>query len=92
MRPVKLLFKPLRDGAPVYDVPDSTKVLGFAVLVLQVVGVLPSINSKERLEVTGDRILISSSNESQRPRRLVLDKPRPARALNASKSTIGLLL
>lgn len=87
-----LLLKPLRDSAPVNNLPDGAEVLSLAVLVLQIVCVLPGVDSEKRLEIADDRILIGSSNQSKSTRGLVLDKPGPSRALNSSESSIGLLL
>lgn len=88
----RLLFKPFGDGAPVYDVPNRTKVFRLAVLVLQVVRVLPGVNPKKRLEVAHNRILVRTGYQRQSTRSLVLDEPCPPRALDARKSSIGLLL
>lgn len=85
-------FKPLGNSAPVDDLPDGTEILSLAILVLQVVSMLPGVNTQERLKVTSDGILVGTSDKRQRARGLVFDEPGPARALDASKSRVGLLL
>lgn len=88
----RLLFKSLGHGAPVDDLPDGAKVLGLAVLVLQVVGVLPGVDAEQGLEVAGDGVLVGAGDEAEGARRLVLDEPGPAGALDAGESGVGLLL
>ncbi len=73
--PCYLLLKTLGDVAPVDDLPDGAEVLGLAVLVLEVVGVLPGINAHQRLEVAGDGVLVCASDEAEGTRGLVLDVP-----------------
>lgn len=50
--------KSLLSRFPVYDIPDGTKVLGFSVLILGVVRVLPGIDTQQRLVLPNDGILI----------------------------------
>ena len=87
-----LLLKALRNGAPVDDLPDGAEVLGLAVLVLQIVGVLPSVDTHEGLEVAGHGVLVGAGDETEGARGLVLDEPGPAGALDASQGGVGLLL
>lgn len=87
-----LLLKTLSYVAPVDNIPNSAEVLSLAVLVLQVVSVLPSINTHKRLEVASDRVLAHAGDQTKGARGLVLYQPSPARALNASESGVGLLL
>lgn len=89
---ILLLLESLRDSAPVDNLPDGTEILGLAVLVLQVVGMLPGINTQERLQIASDGVLVSTGDETKSTGRLVLDEPGPSRALNTSKSSVGLLL
>lgn len=84
--------KSLSDVAPVDHLPDGAEVLGLAVLVLEVVGVLPGVNTHEGLEVSGDGVLVGTSGDAQGTGGLVLDEPSPAGALDASQSSVGLLL
>lgn len=53
---------------------------------------LPGVNTQERLKVASDGILVGTSDKRQCARGLVFDEPGPARALDASKSRVGLLL
>ena len=53
---------------------------------------LPSIDTHERLKVSGNGILVGTSNDTQGAGGLVLDEPSPAGSLNASKGGVGLLL
>lgn len=87
-----LFLKTLRDVAPVDHVPDSTEVLGLAVLVLEVVGVLPGVNAHEWLQVASDGVLVGTGDDAESARSLILDEPGPARALNAGEGSVGLLL
>lgn len=88
-----ILFREsLGNSSPVNDIPNGTKVLSLAVLVLKVVGVLPGVNSQKRLQVAGDGVLVGTSDETEVSGRLVLDEPGPARALNAGEGGVGLLL
>ncbi len=89
---VTLFLETLRDGAPVDDIPNGTKVLGLAVLVLQIVCVLPGVYSKERLEVAGDGVLVGAGDEAEGAGGLVLDEPGPAGALDSGEGGVGLLL
>jgi hypothetical protein len=88
----RLFLEALGDGAPVDDVPDGAEVLGLAVLVLQVVGVLPGVDAQQGLEVARDGVLVRAGDEAERARRLVLDEPGPAGALDAGEGRVGLLL
>jgi hypothetical protein len=87
-----LLLESLGNGAPVNDLPDGAEVLSLAVLVLEVISVLPSINTKERLKSASDGVLVGSGDNGQSARVLVLDEPGPAGALDASEGSVGLLL
>lgn len=46
---------------PVDHFPDRSKVLGLAVLVLEVVGMLPSINADNGLVLADDGVLVLTS-------------------------------
>ena len=87
-----LFLKSLGDSAPVDDLPDGAEVLSLAVLVLEVVGVLPGVNSEEGLEVASNGVLVGSGDDGQSASVLILDEPGPARALDSSKGSVGLLL
>lgn len=91
-RATSLLLETLRHSAPVDNIPNSTEVLSLAVLVLQVVSVLPSINAHQRLQVAANGVLVRAGDETEGAGGLVLDQPGPAGALDAGKSGVGLLL
>src|ERR1700691_912996 len=46
------------DGRPVHDVPPRVEVVGAAVLVLEVVGVLPDVDAEQRDLAGGDRVVL----------------------------------
>jgi hypothetical protein len=54
--------------------------------------VLPGVDTHERLEVTGDGILVCTGDEAKGAGSLVLDQPCPAGTLDAGEGGIGLLL
>lgn len=91
-RKTSLFAEALGDGAPVDDVPDGAEVLGLAVLVLEVVGVLPGVDAEEGLVVAGDGVLVGAGDDGEVARGLVLDEPGPAGALDAGEGGVGLLL
>lgn len=86
------LAQPVGDGRPVDNVPDGSEVLGLAVLVLQVVGMLPSVNAQQGGIVADNGILVRACNHLEGAGRLILDKPGPAAALNTGQSCVHLLL
>lgn len=88
---VCLFLEALGHSLPVDNVPDGVKVLGLAVLVLQVVGVLPSIDTEKGLEVAGDGVLVRASDDAEGAAGLVLDKPGPTAALNSGQGGVDLL-
>lgn len=88
---VCLFLEALGHSLPVDNVPDGVKVFGLAVLVLQVVGVLPSIDTKKRLEVAGDRVLVRASDDAKGAAGLVLDQPGPTAALDSGQGGVDLL-
>ena len=85
------LIKPRRHRLPVDHIPNRIKVLGLAVLILQVVGVLPGVDAKQRHVRPRDGVLVGARHQAQGARRLVLDQPRPAAALDARERRVGLL-
>jgi hypothetical protein len=52
------LLQPLLSRLPVNNIPNSREVLRLAVLVLQVVRVLPGINTKNRTELAYHGVLV----------------------------------
>ena len=82
----------LLHSLPVDNLPDGLEVLGLAVLVLEVVGVLPGVDAEEGLVVAGDGVLVGAGDDGEVARGLVLDEPGPAGALDAGEGGVGLLL
>lgn len=85
------LAEPLGHSLPVDNVPDGAEVLGLAVLVLQVVGVLPGIDAQQGDQVAGDGVLVGTGDQAQRAGLLVLGDPGPAAALDTGEGGVGLL-
>ncbi len=85
------LLEPGRHGLPVDDIPDGVEVLGLAVLVLQVVGVLPGINAQQGDERAGNGVLVGTSHQSEGAALLVLHQPRPAASLDSGQRGVCLL-
>jgi hypothetical protein len=61
-------------------------------LVLEVVGVLPSVDTEQGLQVASDGVLVGAGDKTEVAGGLVLDKPGPAGALDACEGGVGLLL
>src|SRR5215831_12026223 len=59
-------FEALVDFGPVDDVPPGGEVVGAAVLVLEVVGVLPDVISEDRVEALAERrVLVGRRDDLQ---------------------------
>lgn len=85
-------LEPLCDSLPVDNVPNSAKVLSLAVLVLQVVCVLPSVDAQQWDQVASNRVLVRTGHKRQSAGVLVLGQPRPAASLDTSEGSVGLFL
>src|SRR5690349_10119768 len=73
-----LLPKAGGDSLPIYHIPPGAKVVGAAVLILQVVGVLPDVDAKQRGLAGHQRaILVGAANNFERAR-LIGNQPGPA--------------
>src|SRR4051794_30893631 len=73
------LLEPLVHRVPVDDVPPCGQVVGAAVLVLQVVRVLPHVDAEDRLLAFHQRaVLVGGALDHQLP--AGVDQPRPAAA------------
>src|SRR6266478_5492789 len=72
-------FKATRYLVPVDDVPPGGEVVGTAVLVLEVVGVLPDVDAEQRHVVVHQRRVLVRGR-LDREAGAVPDQPRPARA------------
>lgn len=80
------------DSLPVDDVPDGVEVVGTDVLVLEVVGVLPDINSQK-----GDQsgsglegILVGGGGDLKTLELLVVAQPTPSGTLNSGSLGVEL--
>ncbi len=74
------------DLIPVDHVPPGVKVLGAAVLILEIVGVLPNIVAHDRVQTVHKWAVLVGSGDDLEFAILVEHEPRPSRAeaLNAS--------
>lgn len=79
------LSKSLLSSLPVQHIPDGLEVLGLAVLVLQVVGVLPSINTQDWGELASDWVLVGVVLDRNLSGLSVLDQPSPSGTLQAGE-------
>src|SRR5688572_16279753 len=89
----RLLLVALRDLAPVHDVPPGLDVVRPAVLVLQVVRVLPDVEAEQdvaRLRALHERVVLVGRADDRQPVALA-DEPRPARAEAADARRLELL-
>src|ERR1700676_3497667 len=69
----------LRGGVPIDDVPPSLDVIGAHVLIFQVVGVLPNVNTENGLGTERNgRVLIRCRIDGQLA--VLDDEPSPSRA------------
>src|SRR6266496_6289351 len=77
----------LYDGVPIHHVPPSFKVIGAAVLVLEIVGVLPDVDTEDRrVAIHQGTVLIWRRNNFELSI-LVFNQPRPAAAKTAHASS-----
>lgn len=86
------LLKSLLNSLPVDHIPDSIEVLGLAVLILEIVGMLPSINTKQRNVSADNRILVGVCLDLNLTGLGVLDQPSPTRTLDTGEGGIELVL
>jgi hypothetical protein len=89
---VQHLLETLLGRLPVDNVPDGLEVLCFAVLVLQVVCVLPGIHTQDGPELSNDGVLVGIRLDAHAARLGVLDQPRPPASLDAGEGDVELLL
>lgn len=75
------------DGIPIDNVPDGTDVFGSNVSVIDIVGMLPDINTQEWFESSGgfERILVGKSYDVDALCFGVIREPAPARSLNGNR-------
>jgi hypothetical protein len=89
---LKNLLQPLLSRLPVDNIPYSREVLGLAVLVLQVVGVLPGVDAKDGAELANDGVLVGVGLDADVAGLHVLHQPCPAGALDAGERGVELAL
>ena len=87
-RPQEALLQPLLHNIPVDHIPHRTKVLGLSVLILQIVCMLPSINTQQWSILAHDGILVGICANLDLSRLVVLDQPCPPAALNAREGRV----
>jgi hypothetical protein len=80
------VFESGGDVGPVDDVPDRGDVVGSAVLVLQVVGVFPCVDDKERYAALSDVALMVKYMSGKVERKRL---SRPTIALRSSAARAG---
>jgi hypothetical protein len=85
-------LEPLLRRLPVDHIPDGREVLGFPVLVLQIVCVLPGVDSEQRPELAYHSVLVGICLDTNSAGLRVLHQPCPSRALNTRQCSIELLL
>jgi hypothetical protein len=83
-----LLPVPLLHLLPINHLPDSLEVLGLAVLILQVVGVLPGVDAEQGLEGADDGVLVGVGSNGDIMGVLVADEPDPATALEGGEGLV----
>jgi hypothetical protein len=86
------LLQPLLRRLPVHNIPDSREVLRLAVLVLQVVRVLPGVNAEDGAELADHRVLVGVCLDADVAGLHVLHQPGPAGALDAGERGVELAL
>ena len=86
------LRKPLLRLLPIHHIPNRIEILRLPILILQVIRMLPRIDSQQRNILPNDRILIRVRSHFHRTRLRILDQPRPPTALNPRQFCIHHLL
>lgn len=88
--PISILRKSLLNSLPIHNVPNRTEVFGLSVLVLQIVRMLPGVDTQQRCVFAHDWVLVGVSSDLYLTRFVVLHQPGPSTALNTSQSSIEL--
>lgn len=86
------LLKPLLRRLPIDNIPNSLEILRLAILVLQIIRMLPSINPQQRPKLPDDGILIRVRLDPNGPGLRILHQPRPAGALDTGERGVEFLL
>lgn len=79
-------------GLPVKDIPDGLEVLGLAVLILQVVCMLPRIDTQNGSVLADNWVLVCVGLDQDLAGLVVLHEPCPATALDTRKRCVELAL
>src|SRR5207249_5524450 len=77
----------LRDRVPVHHVPPSLKVIGAAVLILEIIGMLPHVDAEDRRVAIHQRTVLIWRRNNFELSILVFNQPRPAAAKTAHASS-----
>src|SRR5438874_10296449 len=75
-------------GIPVDNVPPGRKVIWTAVLVLEVVGMLPDIVAHDRVVSIHERAVLIGAGDNLEFATLIKDEPRPTRAKTLCASIV----
>lgn len=78
-------LKSLLDSLPVDHIPNRTKVLRLPVLILQIIRMLPSINTQQRRVLSYNGVLVRIGADLDLAGLVVLNQPGPAAALDAGE-------
>ena len=79
--------KPLLNHWPIYNIPNPIHVLLLIIEELQIVRMLPHIDSKQRLLACRHNILIFRRRQLEIPSRVVLNQPAPSATLDPKKNS-----
>lgn len=83
-------LQPLLYRLPVDHIPDGREVFCLAVLVLQVIGMLPGINTQKWRVLADHRVLVGIRPDLDLASFVVLDEPCPSAPLDACQRSIEL--
>ena len=92
MRSIFCLFESLSDDFPIHDFPKVVKLVGSAVLVIEVVGMFPNIETEQWSQAFGEGITRVRLFRDDEFAGLVLGKPCPAGPEQGDASVAELLL
>ena len=84
------LLQSALNSLPVNHIPNRTEILRLAVLILQVIRMLPSIDTQQRRELAYDRVLVGICTDQDLTSFVVFDEPGPAAALDTCESGVEL--
>jgi hypothetical protein len=87
-----ILLQSSLNSLPINHIPNSIKVFCLAILILQVIRMLPSINTQQWGELAYNRILVCICADQDLTRFVVFDEPGPAAALDTGERGIEFAL